>query len=113
MSSFSVKDGTVTLKSCNSGASQKNSWEQVVPCLAHSKKHFKTSLAKYWELGVGVGCTVGQVTSRAKRNGRIQQISVTFVKKKERKKYKQTVFLIHRNLKTTTTSTGLFFRSSK
>ena len=32
-------------KGCNSGASQKILWEQVVTCSAHSKKHFKTNLA--------------------------------------------------------------------
>ena len=49
------------IKGCNSGASQKILWEQVVTCSAHSKEHFKTNLAEYWE-----GCTVGQVTSRTK-----------------------------------------------
>ena len=36
------------IKGCNSGASQKISWKQVVMCLAHIKKHFQTSLAEYW-----------------------------------------------------------------
>ena len=36
------------IKGCNSGASQKILWEQVVTCSAHSKKHFKTNLAEYW-----------------------------------------------------------------
>ena len=46
-SSVGVKDGTLTtsLKGCNSGASQKISWEQLVTCSAHSKEHFTTSLA--------------------------------------------------------------------
>ncbi len=49
------------IKGCNSGASQKILWEQVVTCSGHSKEHFKTNLAEYWG---GGGCTVGQVTSR-------------------------------------------------
>ena len=40
------------IKGCNSGASQKILWEQVVTCLGHSKEHFKTNLAEYWEGGV-------------------------------------------------------------
>ena len=48
------------IKGCNSGASQKILWKQVVTCSAHSKEHFKTNLAEYW----GGGCTVGRVTSR-------------------------------------------------
>ena len=39
------------IKGCNSGASQKILWEQVVTCLAHSKEHFKTNLAEYLEGG--------------------------------------------------------------
>ena len=35
------------IRGCNSGASQKILWEQVVTCSAHSKKHFKTNLAEY------------------------------------------------------------------
>ena len=58
------KDGTLTLKGCNSGASQKILWKQNVTCLAHSKKHFKTNLAENW----GGGCTVGQVTFRTPKN---------------------------------------------
>ena len=49
------------IKGCNSGASQKILWKQIVTCLAHSKERFKTNLAEYWG---GGGCTVGQVTSR-------------------------------------------------
>ena len=49
------------IKGCNSGTSQKILWEQIVTCSEHSKEHFKTNLAEYWE-----GCTVGQVTSRTK-----------------------------------------------
>ena len=56
------------VKGCNSGASQKISWEQLVTCLAHCKEHSETSLAEYWGRW---GCTVGQVTSRT--------ISFTFV----------------------------------
>ena len=44
------------IKGCDSSASQKILWKQVVTCLGYSKKHFKTNLAEYW--GVG-GCTVG------------------------------------------------------
>ena len=46
-SKVGVKDGTLTtsLKGCNSGASQKISWEQLATCSAHSKEHFTTSLA--------------------------------------------------------------------
>ena len=40
------------VKGCNSGASQKISWEQLVTCLTHSKEHCKTSLAEYCVLGV-------------------------------------------------------------
>ena len=47
------KDGSLTLKGCNSGASQKILWEQVVTCSAHSKEHFKTNLAEYWGGGGG------------------------------------------------------------
>ena len=36
------------IKGCNSGASQKILWEQVVTCSGHSKEHFKTNLAEYW-----------------------------------------------------------------
>ena len=36
------------IKGCNSGASQKILWKQVVTCSAHSEEHFKTSLAEYW-----------------------------------------------------------------
>ena len=50
------------VKGCNSGASQKILWEQVVTCSGHSKKHFITNLAEYW--GGGGVCTVGQITSR-------------------------------------------------
>ena len=40
------------IRGCNSGASQKILWKQVVTCSAHSKKHFKTNLAEYWGEGV-------------------------------------------------------------
>ena len=40
------------IKGCNSGASQKILWEQVVTCSGHSKEHFKTNLAEYWGGGV-------------------------------------------------------------
>ena len=36
------------IKGCDSGASQKILWEQVVTCSGHSKEHFKTNLAEYW-----------------------------------------------------------------
>ena len=36
------------IKGCDSDASQKILWEQVVTCSAHSKKHFKTNLVEYW-----------------------------------------------------------------
>ena len=36
------------VKGCNSDASQNILWVQVVTCLAHSRKHFKTSLADCW-----------------------------------------------------------------
>ena len=45
------------IKGCNSGASQKILWKQIVTCSAHSKEHFKTNLAEYWG---GGGCTVGR-----------------------------------------------------
>ena len=50
------------VKVCNSAASQKISWEDLITYYAHSKEHFKTNLAEYcgW-------CTVGQVTSRTNR----------------------------------------------
>ena len=41
------------IKGCNSNAFQKIVWKQIVTCLPHSKKHFKTNLAEYWR-GVGV-----------------------------------------------------------
>ena len=42
------------IKGCNSGASQKILWEQIVTCSAHSKEHFKTNLAEYWWEGEGL-----------------------------------------------------------
>ena len=36
------------IKGCDSGASQKILWEQVVTCSGRSKEHFKTNLAEYW-----------------------------------------------------------------
>ena len=36
------------IKGCNSGASQKILWEQVVTCSAHFTENFKTNLAEYW-----------------------------------------------------------------
>ena len=42
-------------KGCNSGASQRISWKEVVSCLAHSKEHFKPSLAEYCGKGGGGG----------------------------------------------------------
>ena len=43
------------VKGCNSGASQKILWKQVVTCSAHSKKHCKTNLAENLGGGGGVG----------------------------------------------------------
>ena len=52
------------VKGCNSGASQKISWKQVVTCLAHIKKHFQTSLAEYWGWWGGGGGGRGVVHDR-------------------------------------------------
>ena len=49
------------IKGCNSGASQKILWKQVVTCSAHSTEHFKTNLAEYRGEG---DCTVGQIIFR-------------------------------------------------
>ena len=54
------------IKGCNSSASQQILWKQVVSCLAHDKKQFKTNLAKYG-VGGGVG-TVDQVTFRTSKH---------------------------------------------
>ena len=35
------------IKGCDSDASQKILWEQVVTCSGHSEEHFKTNLAEY------------------------------------------------------------------
>ena len=39
------------VKCCNSNASQKILWKQVVTCSGHSTEHFKTNLAEYWGWG--------------------------------------------------------------
>ena len=39
------------VKGSNYGAFRKISWEQVLTCLAHSKEHFKSSLAEHCGMG--------------------------------------------------------------
>ena len=42
-----AKDGTLTLRAVTLVHPKNILWEEVVTCLGHSKKHFKTNLAEY------------------------------------------------------------------